>query len=253
MGFSPVQEGQETIMKLFFHKTAALVNCAQLFTVTGTPTGGTFKLKSADPVGTYETSAIAYNASAGTVQAALEALSPIGAGNVSVAGSAGGPWTATFILALAATPINLMTLSNNSLTGGTAPSVSITSSAVGVGTIPQYYYLGLSQSNRATLTETVTLATINEVTGTGYARIAIKTNTAEWVALLTGGYWQVTSAIANFTATAANWTEQKSLFLTNVPSGVGGKLIDVRDIVAITLGNGQTQGYDGVVAWKATA
>lgn len=253
MGFSPVQVGQEKILKGFFHKPAALANARHLITVTGGPGGGTFKLKAADPVGTYETGTIAYNAAAATVQAALEALSPIGSGNVTVTGSAGGPWTVEFIAALAATPIALETLSVNSLTGGSSPSVTITSSQTGVGTIPQYYYLGLSQQNRATLGEAITLAGIQEVTGTGYARKPIKTNTSEWVALLTGGYWQVTSIIANFTAGSGDWTVQRSLFLCDVPSGSGGTVIDVRDITEITLGNTETQGYDAVVAWKAPA
>ena len=60
-------------------------------------TGGTFTLKS----GAKTTAAIAYNAKASAVQSALEALSTIGKGNVSVAGEAGGPYTVTFIGALA--------------------------------------------------------------------------------------------------------------------------------------------------------
>lgn len=252
MGFSPVQEGQEKVMKHFFHKPT-LVNCAMLITVTGTPGGGTLKLKAADPVGTYETSAISYAASAGTVQAALEALTPIGSGNVSVSGSAGGPWTATFQGALAATPISLMTLSNNSLTGGSSPSVTITSLAVGVGTIPQYYYIGLSQEDRATLGEDVTLATIQEITGTGYKRLPVKTNTSEWVALLSAGYWKVTSVVVTFTAAGSDWDEQKSIFITDVPTGNSGKVIDLRDITVITLANTQSQGYDNVVQWMATS
>lgn len=253
MGFSPVEAGQEKVMKMFFHKPAALVNRQMLFTVTGTPTGGTFKVKAADPVGTYETIAIAYNAAAATVQSALETLTPIGSGNVTVSGSAGGPWTLEFIAALAATPINLMTLSNNSLTGGSSPSVSITSIQQGVGTIERYYYLGLSQSKRSVLTEAVTLSSINETTGTGYMRQPIKTDTAEFAALLTGGFWQVTTPVKNFTAGAGDWSDQESIFLTNVPSGTVGTVIDVRDITTITLGNGQTQGYNAVIAWKATA
>lgn len=253
MGLSPVKDGQEHILKMVFHKPAAIVNCQQLITVTGTPTGGTFKLKSADPVGTYETISIAYNAAAATVQSALETLTPIGSGNVSVTGSAGGPWTVEFIVDLAGTPIPLLFMSVNALTGGSSPSVTVTSSVVGVGTIEQYYYLGLSQSDRTTLGETVTLSTVNEVTGTGYARKPIKTDSAEWVALFTGGFWQVTSAVANFTAAAGNWTIQKALFICTVPTGTSGRIIDLRDITPITLADTETQGYDGVVRWQNTA
>jgi len=45
---------------------------------------------------TETTAAIPYNASAAEVQAKLEALAAIGAGNVAVEGAAGGPWTVEF-------------------------------------------------------------------------------------------------------------------------------------------------------------
>jgi len=253
MGFSPVNEGQEYILKLIFHAPLALVNCEQLITITGTPAGGSYKLSAGDPVGTIETISIAYNAADSTVQAALETLTAIGAGNVLVTGSAGGPYTVEFIGDLAAKPIPLLYMSTNALTGGSSPTVVVTSSVVGEGTIPQFYYLGLSQDDRATLTEAVSLASINEVTGTGYARIPVKTDIAEWVPLFTGGFWQVTSAVVNFTADAGDWDEQKSLFLTDAPEGTDGTVIDVRDIVAITLAEDETQGYDGVVRWADTA
>ena len=87
----------------------------QVVTLTGAPTGGTYTL-------TYDgqtTTAIAYNASAATVDAALEALSNIGAGDVVVTGSAGGPWTVTYATALANTNVPELTASGASLTGGT--------------------------------------------------------------------------------------------------------------------------------------
>jgi RHS repeat-associated protein len=54
-------------------------------------TGGSFRLSFEDHV----TDLIAYNATAGTVEAALEALDTVD--NVTVTGTAGGPWTVTFI------------------------------------------------------------------------------------------------------------------------------------------------------------
>jgi len=53
---------------------------------------GTFTLS----FGGQTTAPLAYNAAAGDIQAALAALSAIGAGNVGVTGNAGGPWTVTF-------------------------------------------------------------------------------------------------------------------------------------------------------------
>jgi hypothetical protein len=92
------------------------VNEIQQVTIAGTPTGGTFTLTYSGQT----TAAIARNATAATVDTALEALSNIGAGNVSVAGGPGPstPWTVTFTGTLAATNVAQMT-STSSLTGGT--------------------------------------------------------------------------------------------------------------------------------------
>jgi hypothetical protein len=51
--------------------------------ISGTPTGGTFTIT----VGTDTTTALAYNASAAVIQAALEALDSVGTGNVTVTGT----------------------------------------------------------------------------------------------------------------------------------------------------------------------
>lgn len=62
----------------------------------GTQTSGTFTLT----YGGQTTSGLAYNATEATVQSALEGLTTIGAGNVAVTGSAGGPYTVRFQAAL---------------------------------------------------------------------------------------------------------------------------------------------------------
>ncbi len=94
----------------------------QRITLTGSPAGGSFTLS-------YEgtaTGALAYNATATTVQTALRAIAAIGSSGVKVTGRPGGPWLATFqgVLATDAGPL---TLGTNSLTGGSSPSVSIES------------------------------------------------------------------------------------------------------------------------------
>lgn len=91
----------------------------QSVTITGAPTGGNFTL-------TYNgatTAAIAYNATAATVKAALEALPGIAVGDITVTGSAGGPYTVTF--AGAGGDVPAMTASGAGLTGGTSPGVTI--------------------------------------------------------------------------------------------------------------------------------
>lgn len=114
-------------------------------TKTGSPTGGDFKLT----FGGDETAAIAHNASAATVQAALEALDSIGEDNVSVSGSAGGPWTVTFVGALAGENVGAITLTDNDLTGGSTPSVSISVGVAGAGTVVSEYGIALTASAEA--------------------------------------------------------------------------------------------------------
>jgi hypothetical protein len=92
----------------------------QLITIAGSPTGGTFTLA-------YEgvaSAALAYNATATSVQTALRAISAIGSSGVNVRGRPGGPYTATFQGTLA-TDAGPLSLGTNSLTGGTAPTVTI--------------------------------------------------------------------------------------------------------------------------------
>lgn len=92
----------------------------QTVTITGAPTGGTFTLTFAG----HTTAAIAFNATASAVHDALVALASVGAGNVLVTGSAGGPYTVTFVGALASEDVAAMT-ATPSLTGGTSPGVTI--------------------------------------------------------------------------------------------------------------------------------
>lgn len=105
------------------------VNAVQTVTITGTPTGGTFTLS----YGGVTSAGIAYNANAAAVQAALVAMSSIGAGNVVVGGGAlpGSAVTVTFQGALAAQPIALMTASGAGLTGGASPAVTPTTTTPG--------------------------------------------------------------------------------------------------------------------------
>jgi hypothetical protein len=109
----------------------AAVNDVQIVTISGTPAGGTFTLT----FGGQTTSALAFNAIGSTVQTALQALSSINSGNVTVTGSASGPYTITFVSALAATPQAVIT-TTSSLTGGTSPALSVAHAATGSAAIP---------------------------------------------------------------------------------------------------------------------
>jgi hypothetical protein len=102
-------------------------NAVQSVTISGGVTGGTFTLT----YGAQTTAPIAWNASAATVQAALAALSSIGTGNVAVTGSAGGPWSVTFMGTLGVSVISAITYSTASLTGGT-PAIAVATTTTGV-------------------------------------------------------------------------------------------------------------------------
>lgn len=100
-----------------FETLLASTNEVQTFTITGTPTGGTFTL-------TYNgqtTGNIAYNASAATVELALEALTNIGTDNVVCGGGAlpGAAVTITFQNALGSQDVPMLTANIAGLTGGT--------------------------------------------------------------------------------------------------------------------------------------
>lgn len=89
-----------------------------VLTIKGAPTGGTFTLS----FGGQTTTAIAYNATAATVQTELGKLTSIGAGNVQVTGTAGGPYT----IAIDGSKTGTLTGSGTGLTGGTNTAIEIT-------------------------------------------------------------------------------------------------------------------------------
>lgn len=95
-------------------------NEVQVLTCYGTPTGGTFKLTLSTA-----TANNAYNISAATMQAHLEALAEIGSGNVVCSGGPfpGTPITCTFASTLANRGLPYLYMSTNALTGGEAMQV----------------------------------------------------------------------------------------------------------------------------------
>lgn len=94
-------------------------NEQQLVTITGAPTGGSFTLTFSGQT----TGAIAWNASAAVVKAALVALSNMESADVYVTGT--GPYTVTFRGQYSGTNVAALT-ATASLTGGTSPAVAIT-------------------------------------------------------------------------------------------------------------------------------
>lgn len=104
-------------------------DAVQTVTINGTPTGGTFRLASGG-----NSADLAYNAANTTVQTAIQAWGGVYA-TVTVAGSAGGPYTITFPaissnVAAAAAPF---TVDQRNLTGGTSATSKATVAASGAG------------------------------------------------------------------------------------------------------------------------
>ncbi len=90
-------------------------------TIEGAPTGGTWLLGYMG----VPTSALAYNISAADLEDAIEALSTIGEGNVTVTGSAGGPYTITAASALAGEDLENFTYDASLLTGSPSADISV--------------------------------------------------------------------------------------------------------------------------------
>jgi hypothetical protein len=124
---TPIKLGQKFLR--FGQILCRIVNPAlDIVTINGGPTGGTFTITVTRNGAGVTTSALAYNAAAATVQAAIQALSNVGSGNAAVTGSAGGPFTITFNDSLGAVTV---TASGASLTGGTSPTATVAQSAPG--------------------------------------------------------------------------------------------------------------------------
>lgn len=174
-------------------------------------TAGTYTLT----FGGQTTTAIAYNATAATIQAALEALSTIGVGNVTVTG--GGIDTAvatvTFVNKLGYTNVGAVTADLTSLTGTFTIAVATAGSAGTPGTFKQYSPTATdgSQLPKGLLEWGVTTdsnAMIVEENGTlsrtasmfekgAFKKIDVTTMTETIVALMGGRFIHGTSASGN--------------------------------------------------------
>jgi hypothetical protein len=129
----------------------------QTVTITGAPTGGTFTLT----LDGEATTAIAYNATAAVVQAALKALSNVD--SVTVTGT--GPYVVTFG---GDTNVPQMT-ATGSFTGGTTPAISVATTTGGgagdSGVLAGFiaYPIALAQDNGALSTVVITAYIVDAV------------------------------------------------------------------------------------------
>ncbi|MBA4192465.1 MAG: hypothetical protein C0467_31235, partial [Planctomycetaceae bacterium] len=185
-------------------------DAVQTVKLTGSPTGGTFTLT----FNGQTTSAIAYNASAATVQAAVESLSNVGSGNAVVTAAPGGGWQVRFAGTLAGEYQNKLTASGASLTGGTTPSVAVATVSAGgdaggvaevtdpKGLVSRTYSDALGRA-----TQSVTAFTDGAITDTSNKTTLITYNSVGMTALsaaLTGGGVQTTGYVYGVTQAGGN-------------------------------------------------
>jgi hypothetical protein len=138
--------GGQTTAAIAFNATSAAVQAAlaalstigtgttgtyatQEITLFGGATGGTFTLT----LGGQTTSALAFNATAATIQTALQALSSVGSGNATVEGQVGGPFNVAFAGTLSG-PQALITGNATNLTGGAGVLNTVSATTVQTGT-----------------------------------------------------------------------------------------------------------------------
>lgn len=127
--------------------TTPAVNEIQRITLTGTATSGTFTITYAGQT----TTALAYNANAAAVQAAFVALSSVGAGNATVAGGplSTAPFTITFAGTLGGT--NLAPITTTSSLVGSSPVLAVSEVTPGSATV---YSIAVSGSTGGPYTVT---------------------------------------------------------------------------------------------------
>lgn len=135
LGFS----GRDDVDSMIFDSSTLVpggVTEVQTLATSGVPTAGTFKLAAYGQT----TAAIAFNASAATIQTELRKLTRLGA--VTCAGGAlPTAVTITFTGKHANKDVPLITVANNSLTGGTAPAASVVETTKGDSTFAGLFVL----------------------------------------------------------------------------------------------------------------
>lgn len=124
-GGAPAAAGQfkDVAVERLEEGLSAARNEFQTVSISGGPTGGTFTLTFKGVT----TGTIAYNAAASAVQTALEAISTIGSGGVSVKGGAlpGAAVYVEFLAPKVTGDLPLLTANGSGLTGGSSPAVAV--------------------------------------------------------------------------------------------------------------------------------
>lgn len=201
---------------------SASTNEVQTITTTGTPTGGTFKLRFRGQT----TTAIAYNAAAAAIDSALEALSSIDAGAVTCTGGALPTGVVvTFTGAYAGMNVPVLEVVESALTGGTAPEVIITGSTPGMPPIGVHVLTPADTSPWLSAEERIGAALES------FQYWDVKVNTLRIEAEATGYLKGTAGLIA--CRQASDFTEQTGPAYDTTPMMVGGQVTITLDGVAL--------------------
>lgn len=127
---APMTKAYPTLINDVVRTATTSTSEQQTITITGTPTGGTYTLTFKG----YSTTALAYNATAADVVAALVLLGTIGTAGVTGSGGPGPgtPIVITFANQLGGQAVPLMTAAG-AFTGGTSPAIAVTRTTAGFG------------------------------------------------------------------------------------------------------------------------
>jgi hypothetical protein len=180
------------------------------------------------------TSSMVYNANAAAVEAALEALSTIGSGNVTVSGDYSAGFTITFVGDLEETDVTQITLASSTLTK-TAAAVVVTISTTTQGYDPGRWSIEFDGKTTDLLESNASAATIES---------ALE-------ALSTIGSGNVTvsgSYASDFTVTFIGALQKTDVVLMTIPHNTlysGGQAVDI-DPIEDTKGSGPDAGEDEV-------
>jgi len=241
---STVPTGSGTVLVT---STNYSTDAVQDIALTGNPTGGTFALT----LGGQTTGAIAYNATAATVQAALQALSSIGSGNVAVtAAPSGTGWEVRFTGTLANSYEGTITGNGSSLTGGTSQVVAVTTVSAGgdagdaaivtdpLGAVTRTYTDAEDRTVRIVqdFTNGVVTGTSNATTGYTYNQVGVTSVTV----YQSGGGVQVTAyAYGVTTGTGSTINSNDIVGITEYPDGTSGIASSAQEVTTTVNALGQ--------------
>ena len=151
LGISGVYGGATDVIATTTEGASGGKNEVQTETVTATGGTRTVTIVNPNTLESQTTGALAYNASAATIQAALEGLSNVAVGDVAVTGT--GPYVYTFGGNFAGKNIAAIVIGTGSLTGGTS-TVAETTAGVddfsAIGAISQNGPIGILELGAAT-------------------------------------------------------------------------------------------------------